>query len=85
VVEAAARDHAENGRAAAGVPADFSLESIRQRYIELLQERKTGAGEVQRLVEDRLVWIARYAKDIAWWELAVDDQSGRVVRVQRSR
>jgi hypothetical protein len=37
------------------------------------------------LVRDFLVWVAHFSLDMAWWELALDDKKGRVIRVERSR
>ena len=85
----AARDRAEEVRAGAGVPADFGLEWCRQRYIELEQTRNQsqdeGQGGDRFLVRDALVWIARFSKDISWWELAIEDATGKLVRTDRSR
>ena len=87
--ETLAREHAERARTGAGVPSDFALEWIRHRWIELEQPAGQGTGAAGQgtgtLVADRLVWIARFSKAIAWWEVAIDDQSGASVRVQRSR
>ena len=81
MLEEAARDSAGELRAGAGVPADFDLEWCRQRYIEL--ERDQGGDRF--LVRDALVWIARFSKDISWWELAIEDATGKLVRTDRSR
>jgi hypothetical protein len=81
MLEAEARKAAESARAESGVPEGFQLEWARQRYIEM---SKADAGGIQ-LVRDFLVWVARFSKDMAWWELALDDKKGRVIRVERSR
>jgi hypothetical protein len=80
MLEPAARDRAEALRAETKVPADFALEWCKRRYIEL--EREQGG---KFLVRDVLVWIARFSKDISWWELAIEDAAGKLVRTQRSR
>lgn len=82
-----AKDQAEKLRTKTEVPGDFDLEWIKLRYIELGQEVPDTQNPDKRiiLVEDRLVWIARFSKAISWWELAIDDKSGTLVRVQRSR
>jgi hypothetical protein len=87
MLEAAARDRAEELRAEAKVPADFPLEWCKQRYIELEQEQKRDQDQDggKFLVRDALVWIARFSKDISWWELALEDATGKLVRTQRSR
>ena len=81
MLEPAARDRAGELRAGAGVPADFDLEWCKPRYIELEQDK--GGGDF--LVRDALVWIARFSKDISWWELAIEDATGKLVRTDRSR
>jgi hypothetical protein len=81
MLEPVARDKAGEWRAGAGVPADFDLEWCKRRYIELEQDQ--GGGRF--LVRDALVWIARFSKDISWWELAIDDGTGTLVRTDRSR
>lgn len=85
MLEPAARERAGELRAGAGVPADFGLEWCRQRYIELEQARDQGRGGDRFPVRDALVWIARFSKDISWWELAIEDATGNLVRTQRSR
>lgn len=81
MLEPEARDRAEELRADAGVPADFDLEWCRRRYIELEQDKD---GD-RFLVRDALVWMARFSKDISWWELAIEDATGKLVRTDRSR
>jgi hypothetical protein len=85
MLEAAARDRAEEARAGAGVPADFDLEWCRPRYIELEQGPDQNQGADRFLVRDALVWIARFSRDISWWELAIEDATGKLVRTDRSR
>lgn len=85
MLEPAARDRAGELRQGAGVPADFALEWCRQRYIELEQAQDRGQGGDRFLVRDALVWVARFSKDISWWELAIEDATGNLVRTDRSR
>lgn len=81
MLEPEARDRAGELRAGAGVPADFDLEWCRRRYIELEQDQ----GGDRFPVRDALVWMARFSKDISWWELAIEDATGKLVRTDRSR
>ena len=81
MLEAEARRMAESARAKSGVPEGFPLEWIRQRYIEMSKPEPDG----RFLVRDFLVWVAHFSKDMAWWELALEDKKGRVIRVERSR
>jgi len=79
VDEATARALAEAARPARDVPPGYALVASERRIIELVEG--TGPGPVR----DALVWIVRFAEGIRWMELAVEEASGQVVRVQRSR
>ena len=79
--EAAAIDIATAARAAHAVPSGHALRGTERRIIELEEEAPTGG----RLVRDVRTWIVRFAGGMAWTELAVDESSGAVVRVERSR
>jgi hypothetical protein len=69
-----------------GVPGSYRPASSELRIIELVQ----GAPLRDELpppgpVFDRLAWLVRFAVDILWVELAIDDQTREVLRVRRSR
>jgi len=81
VVEQEARKHAEAERAKAGVPEVFQLEWVQQRYIEISRSQPDG----RLLVRDFLAWIAHFSLGQAWWELALNDATGHVLRTARSR
>jgi hypothetical protein len=81
MTEAQAREKAESARKEAGVPEGFALESAERRYIELSEEKPNGGY----WVKDVLVWIARFSKQPSFWELAIDDKTGLVVRTQKTR
>lgn len=76
-----AKERAEAVRKEAGVPEGFVLESAAKRYIELSEEKPDGGYEVR----DLLVWIARFSRQPSFWELAIDDRTGLVVRTQKTR
>jgi hypothetical protein len=79
--EAAARGAAEGARASAGVPADFQFESAQRRIIELGEA--DGASPTR--VRDCVAWVVRFANDFGWRDLAIEDATGKVVRVERSK
>jgi hypothetical protein len=75
--EPTARRIAERERVRHEVPSGHALRGAERRIIEL------DVG--QERVRDVLVWVVRFQAGIAWAELAVEDGSGDVVRVQKSR
>lgn len=81
MVEQEARKHAEAERGKAGVPQDFKLEWIQQRYIEISRTQPDGT----LFVRDFLAWIAHFSLGNAWWELALNDATGHVLRTDKSR
>lgn len=81
MLEAEAREKADGARTESGVPNGFQIQWARQRYIELAKDGADGA----KLVRDFLVWIVHFSHGPAWWELALDDKKGRVIRVEHSR
>ena len=72
---------AEEARSAHQVPVGWAVGSVERRYIEV------GAGrpEEPAPVRDLLVWVVQFVEGSSWVELAVDDRTGEVVRVERSR
>jgi hypothetical protein len=81
MTEHQAREKAEAVRDEARLPEGFALESVSRRYIELSEEKTDGGY----LVRDVLVWIARFSNPPSFWELAIDDKTGLVVRTQKTR
>ncbi len=79
--EAAARAAAEAARASARVPAEYAFEFAGRRIIELGE----GPAEVPSRVRDCLVWIVRFTGDFGWWDLAIEDATSQVVRVDHSK
>ena len=79
--ENAARLAAASARASAGVPADFALESAEHRIIEVAE----GPIERPSRVRDCLAWVVRFSGDFGWHDLAIEDATSRLVRVERSK
>lgn len=79
--EATAKQIAGHARPAHDVPASYALRSAERRTIEITD----GTSGVGARVRDVYVWIVRFQAGVAWTELAVDEATGSVVRVQRSR
>jgi hypothetical protein len=63
------------------VPAAQGMKGAERRIIEL-EATAPGGG---RLVRDVRVWVVRFQAGMTWTELAVDESTGTVVRVERSR
>jgi hypothetical protein len=81
VVEQEARKHAEAERLKSEMPEGFKLEWIKQRYIEISRAQPDGT----LFVRDFLAWIAHFSLGNAWWELALNDATGHVLRTDKSR
>jgi len=79
--EAAAKQIAGKARPGNAVPTGHALRGAERRIIEI----SDGAGGSGPLVRDVRAWIVRFAAGVAWVELAIDEATGNVVRVQRSR
>jgi len=79
--EATAKQIAGHARPAHDVPAGYAFRSAEPRIIEIT-DGPSGTGA---LVRDVRVWIVRFQAGVAWAELAIDEATGSVVRVQRSR
>lgn len=79
--EATAKQIASDARPDHGITAGYALQGAQRRIIEVTED-PSGA---ESRVRDVHVWIVRFQAGIAWAELAVDEATGRVVRVQRSR
>ena len=79
--EATAKQIASDARPEHDVPAGYAIRGAERRIIEISE----SAVDVTPLVRDVRVWIVRYQAGIAWAELAVDEATRTVVRMQRSR
>jgi hypothetical protein len=81
VNEAEAQRRAEEARAGAGVSVSWTALSAERRWISL-----AGADPAQPApVRDLLAWVVHFGDDLSWAELALDDRTGALVRVERSR
>jgi hypothetical protein len=73
---------AEAAREEKEVPPGSELGGVEPCFIELGE----GDPEKPSQVRDVRVWLVRYDFDGGRWvELAVEDKTGQIVRVQRSR
>ena len=72
---------AEAQKGAHQVPADWRPGAPELRWIELASAGTATPGPVR----DVRAWIVRYRTQIQWVDLAIDDGTGQVVRVERSR
>lgn len=73
---------AETARDEQGVPREAGISSTEQRYIELGE----ADPEQPSPVRDVFVWLVRFQLERGRWvELAVDNRTAKVVRVQHSR
>lgn len=76
-----ARTIANQARAEYKIPDAATIAFVEERYIEL-----TGVDEeTAQLVRDALVWVVRFRAGSAWTDLAVEQKTGAIVRVERSR
>jgi hypothetical protein len=81
MTEQEARRRAEEQKTAYQVPNDWVARQAELRFIELLEASPGEPGPVK----DLRAWIIRYRTQIQWVDLAIDDGTGQVVRVERSR
>lgn len=81
MTEQEARRLAEGQRAAAHVDAGWRVVASERRFILLAGEDREQPAPVR----DTLVWIVRFGGGLSWAELALDDRSGALLRVERSR
>jgi hypothetical protein len=79
--ETAAKRLASDARADHGVPTSYAFHGAQRRIIEVTED----PSGVESRVRDVRAWIVRFQTGIAWAELAVDEVTGAIVRVQRSR
>ncbi len=72
---------AEQARPNYQLPESWKRLACERRYIEVAD----GSAEQPAPTRDLLVWVVRFGDYLGWAELAVDDGTGRVVRMERSR
>jgi hypothetical protein len=81
VIEIEARRLADKVRSLYKVPAQARISKASLRYIEVTGNDPT----VPAAVRDVLAWVVRFRHEIRWTDLAIDDRTGDLVRVERSR
>jgi hypothetical protein len=81
MTESDAIRRAEAGREAAGVQPGAAVSWAVRRFVEVAVGDPNAPGPVR----DLLAWIVRFGNGRAWVDLAVDDRTGAIVRVERSR
>jgi hypothetical protein len=81
VTEAEAQRRAEAARTQAGVALSWRALSAERRWIALAGPDPAEPAPVR----DLLAWVVRFGDDLSWAELALDDRTGALVRVERSR
>lgn len=75
--EQTARRIAETARVAHEIPTGHVAKWAERRIIEIRDDAAR--------VRDARVWVIRFAYRSAWIELAVEERTGDVVRLERSR
>ncbi len=69
-----------------GVPPGFQVSSADLRIVELVVNAPVvDALPPEGPVVDRSAWVVTFSAEPLWAELTVDDQTGDVVRIRRSR
>jgi hypothetical protein len=81
VTEAEALRRAEQARTGHEVAPAWTALSAERRFIALAGEGREQPAQVR----DLLAWVVRFGDDLSWVDLAIDDRTGAVVRVERSR
>jgi hypothetical protein len=81
MTEEDAKGRAEQSRAAHRVPMDWDLVQAELRYIQLGAEKREEPAQVR----DLPAWVIHFTDGLTWAELALEDATGQVVRVERSR
>ncbi len=72
---------AERVRIDYNIPEEATLASQEEKFIEVTEHRSDDQGPVR----DARVWIIKYSHLISWTELAIDQKSGKILRVIYSR
>lgn len=69
------------------VPQDFELTAAERRIIEIVENGQPVRDELPAPgpVRDTVAWVVTLGSDVLWAEFAVEDATGLVVRIRRSR
>ncbi len=81
MTEPEARAKAQEARGQYALTSEWEMTNLARRIIELSE----SFPEQPSRVRDCLAWIARFNNGPAWIELALEDATAQVVRVERSR
>ena len=81
MMEADARRIAKEHRQHTYIPVTSTDSSAHLRYIEIAE----GYPQQPAPVRDVLAWVVRFNYGAAWSEVAIDDKTSDVVRVEYSR
>jgi len=81
MMEADARRIAKEHRQHTYIPVTSTDSGAQLRYIEIAE----GDPQQPAPVRDVLAWVVRFNYGAAWGEVAVDDKTSNVVRVEYSR
>lgn len=76
-----ARRRADAERATHAIDPGWRLVAAERRYILLGGPKREEPAPVR----DLLAWIVRFRGAVSWVEMALDDRTGVVLRVERSR
>ncbi len=74
-------ERAELARSDHSVPNEWKLRQAGKRYIQLGSNKREEPSPVR----DLLVWVVQFGGELSWIELAIEDRTGQIVRVERSR
>jgi hypothetical protein len=78
---------AERARLELGVETGLSLASAEQRIIRLVEGETARVADVPPLpgpTYDLVAWVVTFARGASMVEVALDDATGRAVRVRRT-
>jgi hypothetical protein len=69
-----------------GIPPNYGVRSAELRIVEVVADAPVvDALPPPGPVMDRRAWVVNFGVDILWAELAIDDLTGQVLRLRRSR
>jgi hypothetical protein len=75
-----------DARAAHDIPPDFTVQGAEQRIIEVVEGAAIeGRSDTSGPIRDALVWAVVLTYRQFFIEIAVDDATGKPVRILRSR
>lgn len=81
MTEAEAIRQAEGARGRYQIAPSWTAISTERRFIALAGPDREQPAPVR----DVLAWVVRFGDELSWAELALDDRTGAILRVERSR